>query len=75
MAGLRSTESPASHLSAESDGDKAPERLREFIDQHGINVLNVAGPRRSKEPDVAEFVQATLTKTLLRDEAARTERP
>ena len=61
---------PCLHLSAQSNGDKAPELLREFIRQHGIKVLNVAGPRKSKEPEVAEFVKATLTKSLLPDEAA-----
>jgi hypothetical protein len=61
---------PYLHLSAKSDGDKAPELLREFIGQHGIRVLNVAGPRASEEPDVAEFVTASLAKALLPDEAA-----
>ena len=55
---------PWIHLSAQAVGDKAPELLRAFIVQHGIRVLNVAGPRASKEPDVAEFVTATLTLAL-----------
>ncbi len=53
------------HLSAQTDGDKAPGLPKEFIQQHSIEVLNVAGPRGSKEPDVAEFVMATLTEALV----------
>jgi hypothetical protein len=56
---------PCLHLSAQSDGDKAPGLLREFIHQHGIKVLNVAGPWGSKEPDVAAFVMATLNAALV----------
>jgi hypothetical protein len=66
----RRHEKPSLHLSATSDGDKAAGLLREFIRQHGIKVLNVAGPRASQAPSVAEFVTATLTKTLRPDEAA-----
>ena len=51
---------PCFHLSAQTDGNKAPGLLREFIQQHSIRVLNVAGPRGGKEPDVAGFVKATL---------------
>jgi hypothetical protein len=63
-------EKPCLHLSAKADGDKAAGLLREFIRQHGIKVLNVAGPRRSQAPGVAKFVTATLTKALPPDEAA-----
>jgi hypothetical protein len=63
-------EKPCLHLSAKSDGDKAAGLLREFIRQHGIKVLNVAGPRGSQAPGVAKFVTATLTKALPPDEAA-----
>ena len=66
----RKHEKPCLHLSATSDGDKAAGLLREFIRQHGIKVLNVAGPRGSQAPGVAEFVTATLTKALPPDEAA-----
>ena len=38
----------------------AGERLRSFVHLGEIHVLNVAGPRASKEPTVAEFVTATL---------------
>jgi hypothetical protein len=59
---------PCLHVSAQSDGDKAPRLLKAFIHQHGIKVLNVAGPRGSKEPDVASFVLWNLTKALSPDE-------
>jgi hypothetical protein len=38
----------------------AAEILRTFLDENVILVLNVAGPRASKEPSVAQFVIATL---------------
>jgi hypothetical protein len=61
----RKHEKPCLHLSAQRDGEKAAGLLKEFIRQHDIKVLNVAGPRGSQEPGVAEFVMATLTKALL----------
>jgi len=33
-----------------------------FLREHDIRVLNVAGPRASKEPDVASFVMEVLEK-------------
>jgi hypothetical protein len=50
---------PCLHLSEQAHGSQAHDQLREFIRQHGIEVLNVAGPRGSKEPDVAGFVMTT----------------
>jgi hypothetical protein len=45
------------HLCA---GDKTvADALRVFVEKHGV-VLNVAGPRASKEPGVGEFVMRTL---------------
>jgi len=34
--------------------------LAEFIRGHGIFTLNVAGPRASEEPDIADFVRSVL---------------
>jgi hypothetical protein len=45
----------------------AGERLRSCILLEGIHVLNVAGPRASKEPDVAAFVVASLDRAFLED--------
>jgi hypothetical protein len=36
------------------------ESLKAFVEEHGVKVPNVAGPRASKEPDVGEFVMRTL---------------
>jgi Circularly permutated YpsA SLOG family len=40
--------------------DAAPEKLRAFVEDHRVKVLNVAGPRTSKEPGVGDFVMRTL---------------
>ncbi len=49
---------PWLHLSA---GDYSPAAdLLEFIAAHNIEVLNVAGTRGSKEPEVAKFVKRVL---------------
>ncbi len=51
---------PVLRISREG-GPAAPEQaLRGFIQEHGIKVLNVAGPRASKEPEVAAFVCEVL---------------
>jgi hypothetical protein len=52
---------PHLHLSAASKGNAASE-LKKWIGQNNICVLNVAGPRASKEPEVAEFVKEILDK-------------
>lgn len=51
---------PCLHLSANGSGDTSAILLRQFIDRHGIRVLNVAGSRGSKEPDVVAFVSSVL---------------
>jgi hypothetical protein len=51
---------PWLHLSAKLHGDRAPEALKKFIEEHHIKNLNVAGPRASKEPTVGEVVKAVL---------------
>jgi hypothetical protein len=52
---------PVIHISRDRDGDRAPQLLQGFIREHRIQVLNCAGPRASKEPEVGEFVIQTLT--------------
>jgi predicted Rossmann fold nucleotide-binding protein DprA/Smf involved in DNA uptake len=39
-------------------------RLVEFLRQHDVRRLNVAGPRASQEPDVADFVRGVLEAAL-----------
>jgi hypothetical protein len=54
---------PHLHLSAASKASAASE-LKQWIQQNHIRVLNLAGPRASKEPKVADFVIATLDAAL-----------
>jgi hypothetical protein len=51
---------PCLHISRERDGEKATEMLAKFLNENEIQILNVAGPRGSEEPDAAEFVFQTL---------------
>jgi hypothetical protein len=58
---------PLLHL-RENEEDGAMELLCSFIYDNGIRVLNIAGPRASEEPTVAQFVKSSLNavlKTLL----------
>ena len=49
---------PRLHLCA---GDHAAaDKLKVFTEEHRLKILNVAGPRASKEPGVGEFVMRTL---------------
>jgi Circularly permutated YpsA SLOG family len=49
---------PWLHLCA---GDNAAaNKLKAFIEEHRVKILNVAGPRASNEPGVGEFVIRTL---------------
>jgi hypothetical protein len=41
---------PCLHVSLRADGAAAAEALRRFVDERGVAVLNVAGPRASGEP-------------------------
>jgi hypothetical protein len=49
---------PWIHL-ADGDQDIA-QRLKDWLAQNAVEVLNVAGPRASKEPGIASFVILTL---------------
>jgi hypothetical protein len=53
---------PHLHLSAHSRANAAQE-LRHWMQQNNIRVMNVAGPRASKEPEVGKFVEQVLTAT------------
>jgi len=53
---------PVLHLSMTGGVSVAASALRRFIEDHGFRVLNVAGPRGSKEPEVGSFVKAVLDK-------------
>ena len=40
-------------------------RTEDFIDEHRVRRLNVAGPRASQQPEAGEFVHAVLDAALL----------
>jgi hypothetical protein len=49
---------PCLHLCA---GDEAAaDKLKAFVEEHRVKILNVAVPRASGEPGVGEFVMRTL---------------
>lgn len=58
-------EKPWLHLSKEKHPDPqvAADSIREFLIRHNVQRLNVAGPRASQAPAIAEYVDAVLTKT------------
>jgi CheY-like chemotaxis protein len=58
-----SHQKPCLHLSAGSANDAAAALLK-WLRQNQIRALNIAGPRASEEPGVAEFVTATLDAAL-----------
>jgi hypothetical protein len=48
---------PVLHLSREVlTPEIAATKLREFLGEHAVRTLNVAGPRASQEPEIAKFV-------------------
>jgi hypothetical protein len=56
---------PHLHISRERilSLEDAGERIAEFVAQHNVVRLNVAGPRASQEPDIAKFVSELLAAT------------
>jgi len=52
------------HLHLRAGDAKPADALRAFVEQHGVKVLNVAGPRASKEPGVVNFLAAVLDRVL-----------
>jgi len=52
---------PWIHLAQRSSSyESSALKLRRFVEENGVQVLNVAGTRGSKEPDVWEFAYDTL---------------
>ena len=51
---------PVIHLCAQDEGTNHAQELRAFIEEFGISVLNIAGPRESDEPDVYRFASRVL---------------
>jgi hypothetical protein len=52
---------PLLHLMSSLDINNAATRLNIFVKEHGIAVMNVAGPRKSEEPGLGRFVHAVLS--------------
>ena len=53
---------PWLHLAKDAPGDPAV-MLRDFLAAHAVKVLNVAGSRASKEPEVEKFVREVMGQT------------
>jgi hypothetical protein len=64
---------PCLHL---HPGNASGAAVREFIERHRIKVLNIAGPRQSREPRIAAYVAELLTMAeLVSHAAAKNGRP
>lgn len=61
----RNYRKPCIHITAEGGPAEAARRLRRFVVENKMQVLNVAGPRASEEPAVGELVKLVLTNALL----------
>ena len=53
---------PCLHIHPELD---AVRLVREFLERYPVKMLNIAGPRVSREPGIVEFVTATLDQVFL----------
>jgi hypothetical protein len=56
---------PVLHLSRDDMTADAASLLQGFLAEHTVETLNIAGPRSSQEPEIAEFVAAILERALL----------
>jgi hypothetical protein len=61
---------PYLHVSL-ADSKPPESKVTEFIKQHGIKLLNIAGSRESKEPGINEWVHQILNCALFSTESAR----
>jgi hypothetical protein len=59
-------------VSRETTADlrEAGRQVQEFLRQHNVHRLNVAGPRASQEPEVGLFVESLLTVALVEESSA-----
>ena len=44
--------------------ERSSERIASFVEKHGITVLNIAGPRASREPGAYRYVYDVMSKYL-----------
>lgn len=54
---------PWIHIHHQGTYEKQSDRLAQFVNEHGVKILNVAGSRGSKEPQVHSFVKRVLEET------------
>jgi len=54
------------HLSGLQDAPDNVRQLAVFLHRHEVQVLNVAGPRASGEPQVGAFIQSIFDELLLK---------
>ena len=59
---------PCLHVSQAESNDPASS-VRDFITQHDIKLLNIAGSRESKEPGINEWVKAVLDRAMFWSES------
>ncbi len=59
---------PCLHVS-KADSNQPESEVTDFINQHGIKLLNIAGSRESKEPGINEWVQQVLNRALFSTES------
>src|SRR5690606_11476279 len=66
LGAARQQGKPCLHIARDSvtSIEEAGEQVAEFITQHDVQRLNVAGPRASQEPEIAVFVHEILMATL-----------
>jgi hypothetical protein len=62
MEFARAHNKPCLHLCLRDE--TAAEKLKAFAEEHRVKILNVAGPRASKESEVVQFVMALLDEVL-----------
>jgi hypothetical protein len=55
---------PVLHLSRDVSPRDAASLLQGFLAEHAVETLNIAGPRASQEPEIANFVRETLLSAL-----------
>ena len=55
---------PCLHLSGLQDAPENTRQLMGFLRRHEVQILNVAGPRASGEPDVGAFIQSIFRELL-----------
>jgi hypothetical protein len=72
LGSARQQRKPCLHIARETTStvEDGAERIAEFIAEHKIERLNVAGPRASQEPEITAFVYELLTAALARFETA-----